>query len=131
MKPLFQAHPAQSTQAEEITIRGYFEGAATSLTLIEGVGITWAWVSTGKYRATIPRYYAALVSWTFDFGADTPGDVKAFSTALDVDSLTKASGVTTVDVSVYNGSATLADLAANQFLSFALTFRDTGLRTNG
>lgn len=132
MNPQFQAYPAKATQAESITIAGYCEGGnGADLTIIEGVGVT-SFVRTGEglYTVTIPRPYAALVSWHFDFAADTMSDVDAHTCRIDLDSLAKADGQTTFNIRITSDGSTAADLLVNEFLSFSFTFRDTTRKTN-
>lgn len=135
MKPIMQAHPAKSTQAEEITVRGYAEGGnGSDLTVIEGVGVyAIERLNEGVYRLVLTRLTTITHVDVNKFGADTPGDVKGLVATVDVDSISNGGNVagrTSVDFTVYR-SGTEGDLLVNEFIFFAVSYRDTTLKTNG
>ena len=122
-------HPVRSEQPEVVKVVGYITGTgAADPTITEGSGIkSCANQSAGVNRFTFLDKHTKLISWRFDFGAATPGDVKNFDAVADDIDTTGDNDF--VDVTIYNASGSATDLAASQYLAFEFTFRNTGVQT--
>lgn len=88
-----------------------------------GNNVTVDEVSTGLYRLTWTVSPGRFVTWSYAFGAATPGDLKGFTAVRDTYDTTNHQ----LDISVYNASDALADLAANQYIDVAIVFSEGAL----
>jgi hypothetical protein len=118
----------KTPQPDMWIVAGYAEGAgAADMSIIvgEGVSLIDYQSSAGLFTFTFDRTFATLVSWWFDFAADTAANVKGFDCTPDLDSLSLTAPNADINVAITNGSATLENLDANEFLSFGFVFSTT------
>lgn len=119
MIPYPQRTSVQEATAFAITILG--TGAATP-TKQEGLGVTVAYVSTGKYKITWQENPFQFVSVYCGFLATTMADLKGYTVVFEDYSSTAF----TMQFTVYNSSFAAADLAATQRLCIVAQFQRTG-----
>jgi hypothetical protein len=115
--------PSKSNIANERVYRLRLLGTGAANPTIEaGSNVTVTWVSTGLYRLTWPTGPGRFIGWNAPgLGAATPGDLKGYSVVRDTYDATNHQ----LDISVYNASVTLADLAANQYVDLAIVFSES------
>lgn len=120
-----QFYPGRSTPLNERVYRIRLLGVNdANPTKQEGDGVTITRVSEGLYKI-------AWASNPFQFiGVDnpslmaaTPGDLKGYTVVFEPYSTTAY----TMQFTVYNASVTAADIIANQYLSFGVTFSESGV----
>jgi hypothetical protein len=106
-----------------IKVRLLGTGAAAP-TKVLGQGITVTYTGVGIYKLTF-----AELPGTFEkaggvaLQAVTPGDIKGHTVVFDTwDATTKS-----IEVTFWNASEAAHDLAANEWLSFTLFFKRTGV----
>jgi hypothetical protein len=112
-------YPVKSTRREIVTVAGSFVGGTTAATKATGYDVTVTYVSTGLYTLTFADVYAENLAFITQLQAATPGDVKGHGVVAD----TMSAGV--IQVSVYDASNNLHDLAASEWLHFVAVFRNT------
>jgi hypothetical protein len=117
------AWPIRSSEADDYVTRVRFVGGTAAVTELFGRGVTVTYVSTGLVDlvwSEFPGLYIGLDGWGFD--ATTASAVAGYScNAGAYNSTTR-----TLRVSIYNGSNTLADLAALQNLTLGVAFKRSG-----
>lgn len=97
---------------------------AANPTVEAGSNVTVTWVSTGLYRLTWSAGPGKFVGMNAPgLGAATPGDLKGYSVVRDTYDTTNHQ----LDISVYNSSFALADLAANQYVDLTIVFSEGAL----
>lgn len=119
-------YPSRSNIPEDVTykFRGLgANGAALTLESNTGTNVTSGYTSEGIYTLTFGEHPGTFIGWNYALIAATPGDVKGYTVIADTwDSSTKV-----FTFHVFNGSVTLADLIADQYICLELTFRRSGV----
>lgn len=111
-----------SEPEQDETVIGLTGAGAANPTKRFGRGVTIAWVSTGRYRITWASAPGTLEGvFGPAFGADTASAVKGYTLTRGAYSATAK----TLDVYVWDSTFTAADLAAAQYLDFAVRFKQT------
>ena len=89
-----------------------------------GPNITVTRTATGVYKFTFSKNPGYFKGFKVGFGADTPADVKGFTCTRDT--FITTDNVYSVSLSVWNGSATAANLEALQYLDVEFQFSESG-----
>ncbi len=114
------AFPVRANCPEVVDHHARAVGGTTAVTVVTGTsaGLTWSWVSTGRYRMTWTENPGTFVNATVLFQATTPADVKSFVAVLGAYDATNFR----LDIYAYE-SGSLADLAALEWLNVTASFR--------
>jgi len=103
-----------------------FVGGTAAITKVFGKGMTTTYVSTGIVEIAWPDLASkpgAFVGCTGHcFEATTPGDLKGFTVVPGVYNATTKK----LRVNIFNSTFNLADLAALNWLTLELCFKETG-----
>ena len=98
---------------------------ASSPTKVHGGGMTVTWISTGLYEVLWTDNPGNFVGQVYGFNATTASAVAGYT--LAVSAYPSTAGTYKIRLSVYNSSFALADLAALQWLTVNLLFKQSAV----
>lgn len=114
--------PTKTSVSEERIYRLRILGTGAADPTIEvGQGMTVDETATGVYQITWTSGPGTFIGWHYGFGAATPGDLKGFTAVRDTYDTTNF----VLPFTVFNASATAADLAANQYMDITVLFSES------
>lgn len=117
-----QFYEGESSVPDERVYRVRLLGTGSSVPTKEiGQGVTLTRTSAGLYKLTFTEGPGTFVGFYWGLGAATPGDVKQHTVTRDTPA-TSATGVVSIEVSLWNSSGTIDDLQATEYMDLAFVF---------